>query len=197
MAKNFRHMCRQQSCEKLPPVPQRGLFFFFFSQVLFALSQGQQMKKKKISPKSNMNAPLSWTPRLLNLSHFPISHLPRCLIRILPPTPTAICLWFKYQVMQTSNQTLIWQIGSFCTLAVNTEHLKPLRITVSFQSLCSGSCRRYTVAYTARTYCIEAVIFDDLCEIFPFALLTFSVLLWFPTDQCRSAGARDRHGNRL
>lgn len=36
-----------------------------------------------------MNALLPWTPCLLNLSHFPISHLPRCLIKILPPTPNS------------------------------------------------------------------------------------------------------------
>lgn len=121
-----------------------------------------------------MNAPLPWTPHLLNLSHFPISHLPRCLIRILPPTPTAICLWFKYQEMQTSNQTLTCQIGSFCTLAVNTEHLKPLKIIKLQIKQFQIFKQLVQTIIDAHSVC-KLPIVNKLCQIFTFALLTFLI----------------------
>lgn len=54
MAKNFRHMCRQQSCEKLPPVPWRGLFFSHKSLLHFR----KNSRWKKRTPQK-----ATWMPR--------------------------------------------------------------------------------------------------------------------------------------
>lgn len=76
MAKNFRHMCRQQSCEKLPPVPQRGLFFLLLTSpfcTFTRIADEKKKGKKKDLPKKQHECPTLLDPpptQFVPLPHF-------------------------------------------------------------------------------------------------------------------------------
>lgn len=171
MAKNFRHMCRQQSCEKLPRVRRRSLFF---SHKSFLHFRKHSRWKTKDLPKKQHECPAPLDPPPTQF--VPLPHFTPTKMSDYDAASNSNSHLSLVQILGDANLKLDFNLPNWLFLHISSKYRtfkafkKDLAASKTFSHKSIGSCRWYMEACV---FCTRVHVCDSLCQMFPFALLIF------------------------